>query len=435
MLYIKSKNLYWKNDGKGFNGLLFAFFSSALIVLGVISPAVTLIAFCLCAGYLCVTKTEENYYFMFFMIPFANIFKISEESSSFFTYLCLIFIIKQVFLTKEINANFILVFLVYVLYLLFGAFNNITMLIKQAMIPLIVYFFFKNSKSDFKKVCLYFVYGLIFSSLIAYFKDIIPNMDAYIKFERAYEVEGDVTRFTGLYSDPNFYSVALITAFISLALLLFYKKVKYEAFIALILFVIFGFQTISKSFFLMLGVVLVLFGILLFRNKKALWGLFYSISLIIVVYLVLGGYIGFTDNIMARFKEGADLTTGRVDIWVTYREYLSQNLLRLSFGAGMGAPELGNASHNTYIDFLYYYGIIGTILFLFVCYLASRQTRKNKKTLVNIIPAACVITMMVFLSALQSFDFPFILILIIYAYQIKFDKEEFCQDNTIKTIK
>ena len=68
---------------------------------------------------------------------------------------------------------------------------------------------------------------------------------------------------------------------------------------------------------------------------------------------------------LERFEGGgiADQTTGRTEIWEKYFECINNaNIKELLFGFGFNASVsdiVGIASHNTYIEFLFFYGIVG----------------------------------------------------------------------------
>lgn len=75
----------------------------------------------------------------------------------------------------------------------------------------------------------------------------------------------------------------------------------------------------------------------------------------------------------------------------------------------IGLGYVGNkAAHNTYIDFLYYLGLVGTILNLIcwkVCFLACEEKRKLK--LLNLCGITIIIIMYFFLSMFFAYDLIF----------------------------
>jgi hypothetical protein len=181
------------------------------------------------------------------------------------------------------------------------------------------------------------------------------------------------------------------------------------------LIVAFGVQTVSKSFLLLLVALCLLFMISLLQNKKHKEFVIVFGCLAVLVFFVATNQIGVFDNLINRIGESfnaGDLTTNRANIWNRYMDYFKENPLSLWFGKGVGASVLGVVPHNTYIDFLYFYGILGTSIFIFVFGLSLGSLRKNKKSIVNFIPLVCVLVNFFFLSYLMYYDLVYILIFV-----------------------
>ena len=106
--------------------------------------------------------------------------------------------------------------------------------------------------------------------------------------------------------------------------------------------------------------------------QKKNYFLFVCVAIIgsVLVFQALSGKIEIFSSVLSRFDEAADaesLTTGRSYIWSNYMSYLEKNPLVLWFGRGLGAEILNtHAAHNTYIDMLYYLGIVGTAFLIAV---------------------------------------------------------------------
>ena len=115
---------------------------------------------------------------------------------------------------------------------------------------------------------------------------------------------------------------------------------------------------------------------------------------------------------LSRIDDASDvnsLTTGRSNIWLSYCEFFLDNPFSTLFGGGFGAPLWqSHGAHNTYIDLIYYLGIIGTVL-LALMFNALIKIRKgpSKFNLLNYSVWISVATMYFFLSELFYFDWAF----------------------------
>ena len=407
---------YEPKETEHINYTLTAFYAmiALMIVFGVVSPLFSVLAFIIYALYICVSKPQDIYLSMFFLVSFANIFKTSAASTSFFTYLIILAAMKLVFSVKKFNSKFVVGWLLLLIYILVGSNLDLKNIIKQALILPMVCFFFSMDKPNVKHVVLSYANGLILSSFVAQFKKIIPNMSKYLTAGKTFELEENVERFTGLYSDPNYYTMAVILA-MSLVLVLYVNRVIGKgAYVYSLIFVFFGVQTVSKSFMLMLAFIVLFFAILLIKNKKKIESLIYIGLVLIVVTLIFNGSISIFDNIIERFLnyEGGDITTNRANIWNNYIEYLSLNFDKLIWGAGVGAPLLMKvAAHSTYIDLVYYYGVVGGFLFSLVLFFAFRNAGKIQKNIMAFFPMICLVINAAFVSCLMAYDLTFNLIL------------------------
>lgn len=437
MNYVKRENINLIGRDSLLLNVLVALFSMAFIVLGVTSSVFTALAFGLAALYILYALPENTFYLLFLLIPFANIFKFSPGSTSLFTYLQLLMVVKILLTAKRINVKFILIWCIFFVYVTIGSQGNFTVLIKQAVIPLIIYCFVCFCNINLKTLSYFFLVGTLVSSVVAWNMKYIPNLSNYVVYDKVYGTNlVDTYRFSGLYSDPNYYSLILILTMICLLLLFVYKKMNYEAFLFVGIFTFFGAQTGSKSFLLMFAVTFGLYVLLLFINKRYLLGSFFTLAFIVMGVLILSGAIDMFATTIARLESGSstsDLTTGRTDTWRVYMDYFDQNFTSLLFGSGVGSGLVGKyAAHNTYIDFLYYYGIFGTILFVITCVSAFCCKNKFRIKFSNCFPVFCIGTMFAFLSGLMHFDFAFILALLFFLIRFDFKKDFYDNGLEIK---
>ena len=311
------------------------------------------------------------------------------------------------------------------------------MLIKQAVIFPLVYFFFSDTnikRIDFKHFSLNYANGVLISGAVAMLGDYIPKLEDYVENDIAYELGFDITRFTGLYSDPNYYSMALILAMSCIFVMYFHGIIRGSAFVYYGVILYFGIQTISRSFLIMFAILSVLFVLGSFFNGKYKTALVFLIVLVGAFILVLNSKITMFDSIIERFTNAidGDVTGNRTKIYDVYVDYLSENPLKLLFGSGLGASYLGAAAHNTYIDFLYYYGIFGTLIFL-IALISSVKVPKIKRNISNYLPITCIAILIFFLSDLIYFDFVFNLIIILFVFTTDFKKykDDVCKKSPV----
>ncbi len=384
-----------------------------LIVLGVIQPIFSILAFALLCGYIVIAKYEDVFLILFFIMPFACAFKTAPTATSLFTYVQLVAIVKLAVLQKKFDKKFVATFVVWLIFLIAGSHLNYTVLIKQAIIIPFVYLFFAGEKIDIKRFVLTYANGILLSSIIALFNDMIPNMTKYIVNDMTFELESDVVRFSALYSDPNYYTLALILALSGLIALYVNKLIGVRFYIYFALIVAFGVQTVSKSFLLLLGALCVLFIVSLIQNKKYKEFVIVLGCLGVVVFFVASKRLSSFDNIIERIVvslNDGDFTTNRTNIWSRYIDYFKEHPVLFFVGNGVGAAFLGAAPHNTYIDFLYFYGIFGTVFFLAALVAAMLNIKKNKKSFVNYVPIVCMLINFFFLSNLMYYDLIYTLI-------------------------
>ena len=219
--------------------------------LSVVHVVFALLAFVIASAYVLVAKRENVFLFLFFLVPFAYVFKLSVSSSSLFTYLQLIVVARFVLTQRKFNFSFVASFFAFFAFLLAGSAFQITVLLKQAVMPLLIYFFFCMPPS-LKSMTLHYTAAMTVTSFAALFKEHIPNMEQFLKYDPIYEFgNGDTLRFAGFYTDPNYYSFALLLCLIGVLLLYTQKEISgVIAYPVLMIFSYFGAQTASKSFIL-----------------------------------------------------------------------------------------------------------------------------------------------------------------------------------------
>lgn len=381
------------------------------IIAGTFSSIFSYAALLLSLMAILTLSEEDAVCFLTFIMSFANIFKSSPEAQSFFTYLLLFYVLWALFKRGRMDTNFLLSLTFLVAFLAaqslisFHAFR----LIKFLANILFIYIAINTSmQGGNKKLYLSYVLGTALSSLTAAL-NIIPNQIKYIGSKDLGILYDDLVRFSGLYGDPNYYSVNLIIS-LCLIVVLHHKK-QLGATAALLLSALmvgFAVMTVSKSAFLMLLLPLLM---LLYSKIKSRKYFAFAVLLIIGAGLaisILAGKIELLDPLLSRFEAG-NLTTGRADLWKNYADYFQKNPLNFIFGVGFGGALVGvKAAHNTYIDILYYLGLVGTIplIAVFVA-ITNKQKSIGRRNLLNYGVILCIMFMYFFLSELFYFDWAF----------------------------
>lgn len=382
---------------------------TALIMLGVSVPVMSLAAFLIVAVYMFIASADDSFALLFYLLPFACVFKTSPGGASMMTYLQLVLAFRLIIAGKKVHAGFLVAWLALLLYDVIGFDWQVTTLIKQVTIPLVMYCYFARSRSDFRQITLYYAWGLLVSSLLAQFLDRIPNLTSYVSYDRAYDVAGQVYRYAGMYSDPNYYSNALILTMAGMLLMITRGKLSAWYYLMCLAFIIFGAQTVSKSFILLLALVAAAYIYMQIRRRKYGAAAAVSVIILIALLLILSGKVAIFQNTLLRFLSG-DLTTNRSNIWAHYLEVFASDPLRLMVGRGIGSTQISFAAHNTYIDFLYYYGLAGILLFVTACVCACVRIKLRRRDIVSCTPLVLLAISACFLSMLMYYDFSFNLI-------------------------
>ena len=325
-----------------------------------------------------------------------------------FFVMAALFILKS-FFENKMSSNTLLFYIIIIAYsLLFSdfqgqfSFAKIIGLILLFVIPLIAY---SSDKIDCNIFVQHYIFGFVLSTIIGFFVKNIPSMYRLFEVDLMWtENYQELTRFFGLAFDSNFYALSNYII-ISYLLFAFEKMSPFRGLLTLFL-LISGVMTISKSYFLVAGVLLIFYIAKNISNVKHLV-LFAIVAFAGVwVFSIVSNKLGYNaiELVTSRFiKSGSfiDNTTGRTDIWKYYIDLFNTNGVKnLLFGVGFNA-NVGIAAHNTFIEFAHHYGIVG--LFLWGAYFAhclklfgaKTRTFENKSPMVCI----CLVVGVFFLSA------------------------------------
>ena len=413
-------------------GFLITLTTILATIAGLFFELVSYLAFLLAILGVVILSEEESLCFLMFMMPFATIFKAAPDAQSFFTYIVIFYVAWSFLKKQKMNKSFFLSFVTLLTFLVAQMCISINFLrmIKFLVNILLIYFAINTSRTEGnKKVYIYYIMGIALSSILPTL-NVIPNLNKYVSTTLlGFAYEG-VERFSGLYSDPNYYSVNVIICLCLIVVMHHNKQLKTFPAVALaVAMTTFAVMTISKSAFLMLLLPLLLLFYSKIKNRKYfIFAVAFTASFVLVL-AILAGRVEAFNTILERFTAGDDissLTTVRSDLWMQYLEFLYNSILALVFGVGFGAGNVGElAAHNTYIDLLYYLGIIGTaILIVILVKLATFNSTRAKKNILNCSVWVCILVMYFFLSQLLYYDWPFHIVIAIFVSKMDITKAQ-----------
>ncbi len=226
-----------------------------------------------------------------------------------------------------------------------------------------------------------FCVNLLVSSLYAFVLRDTPQM-YLVRGTEATAIWGtDIKRFQGLLGDPNYYMTLLITG---LSLLFKMRDCDIIRRRSLLLgggsMAAFGILTYSKTFFILLVLLLAFRVLRQFSKGKYLKGVLLSVFGIIAAMWILAGDNTPLAILLDRFGAAASLeslTTGRTEIYKAYWREIFSTFQFALFGKGMAAEALPKHPHNLLLEITYYVGLVGLALVLLFCAALLRELRQR----------------------------------------------------------
>lgn len=398
------------------------------IILGMHIKIFSLIAFLLSALY--VWFSEDSLFLLICIMPFANIFKLSAGSISFFTYLILLYAIRSLLKKKSISIV-ILYFSIFFLCIQL-IHRNLDVKSSLKLIGNLIFLEYAFETHD-DPTPLFFGYinGIVGASVVGLIDPKVSEYINSISLDFAEKTGLDsVTRYAGLYIDPNYYSTNLIISMCLLILLFHKDKIKtIPFFIYFGTFFYFITLTYSKSAMLMSAIPVIM---LCYSNhKKGKYGL----QGILLCFLAIGCFYllqsSFMDVMSVRLENSSGgglsaMTTGRSDIWKMYLSFIVSRPDVLLCGRGLSADFYGSrAVHNVYIEILYYIGLIGGFLLVTTLYGIEKEKKVDfKKNCLNYCVMFTILIMYLFLCELKDFEAPVHLALAFFALHWNMDTEK-----------
>ena len=366
---------------------------SVFLCYGQIRNSKALLAVCLLAflGFV-VLSCGRNAVFavLLYFLPWSPLLRLDNKSVSFFTIallaVCLVYCLKDhlSFNTYQSVLAFFLVLLTLAAKLWQGNPIRNNYLFFVCMLFLLPSVVEKSNAVSFKEATLFFAAGVVMAALIAQQTAGLPNISKYINVQSYLSI----TRRSGFYGDPNFYAAHITACLAGVQLLLSReeKRVHQLALLALMVLLIYcGLLSASKSFvFVTAGLFLVWVPILLEKGHRASkFRLLLGILCAGAVIVSSSAFEPLFEVIDERFSYAANisqLTTKRTDLWMDYLNEFAHNVSLTLLGHGYTSVTLhGWASHNTIIQSVYQFGLLGApLLFIWVA-LTLKRVRQGLK--------------------------------------------------------
>lgn len=347
---------------------------AGLITAGLYNKGIMLATVVLLAIYLIVQPSEEAIITMLFIMSFENVFKISYETSSMFTYLQIIPLIKMfcvertINVTKRIFAALVTFGLYSIFFLYTGRVSTLRLFLGIALLVGVLRgetFFRINCK----KMFIIYSLGIIVSSICAlanseivraYVSDLIVRVDTGTV----------IKRFSGLYQNANYFSMEVSIALAgNLALFLDNEESKKEFFPIGIILLLLGIMSQSKTFIITASIMAIF--MVVYKVKDALIDVVITGAIIGILCIIFRSQIkDLIDVYFSRlvvFQNSStsvsEMTTGRSDIWSVYLGVLANNPRVFILGNGIETEVNGLPAHNYFLEAIYCFGIVGCALY------------------------------------------------------------------------
>ncbi len=392
--------------------LLLSFMCTALLLVGlVLNIQLILLAV---TGLLCALifflNIKDATYLLFYISPFSYILMYQQYN---LYILPVVMFILMALIKRKSTVGVLFAPLLMVYCMAFSDSSNsikLGQLISPILLLLIWFVCQVTEKEDYPKLVSYFTLGFVGSACIGFFKNHIPLLQKILVTDSLYingmDLSEKITRYSGISYDPNFF--ALVDSILIAILLLQKRKMNLLRAVVLIFLTVVGFFTFSKSYVLLLALIFMVFA---FENSRRPFKTMMIIGVVFGCLAMIDYFSGIQilALVQARFTAADnvnDLTTGRAELWLEYLDYILSNVYCLFFGSGFNALSLRKAVHNTYIDSLYRFGMVGTLLWIFYLWYCKKEVaQKNKGKTASVLPAVVLLLGVFFLSAFHFQQF------------------------------
>lgn len=370
---------------------------AVLMVISLYNHYINIAVLLICSGLIFTSGKDDIFCLCAFLVPFTPIFKITLGGFALFNVVILIATVRLLILNNGlINHGLIMIALAFYVVLV-SLNNNINELISFLLYTVFAVMIFDPYELSLRKAIDCLVIAILITSGIALLKDYLPNVSTIISDATIRYNPGEYYyRFAGLEGNPNYYTMIVSVVISGLVVFIAKGESKVRDYIFLALLIVLGLMTASQSFVVGLVVTVALLIIspsdkTAKQSKIVAWiGLLVcAVGVIILLNSDAAEALRFRFESLQTYENANDITNGRSDLWKEYFQYLISNPLVLLFGSGIGASNLPRGgSHNYFIDILYYLGIIGGIIYIYLLksVFSTKNLRLEKPKLYNYIP-------------------------------------------------
>ena len=343
------------------------------------APIVVLMGLAMFMGFMALSAVQNfSLPILLFFLSWAPILKIRPGTFSFYTIalvmICMISSIKNRygFRKYHIASSVLLIILTLIAKLIDGstiALDYIFFMLLMVMVPVMQKEALAGKYSAFD-VVIYLTVGAVFAGFCAQWFAGFENIARYVRVD-AYLT---IVRRCGFSSDPNFYMAQITAAIGGCLILMLNKSTRGRTIflgVMLMLLLYCGFMSGSKTFALVAILMVLMWMVELFRlrNQPGLKALLIVCVIIGIIYIATSSIFGdLIDMMITRFsftRDLSSLTTKRTDIWINYLDAIIDDLKVLLIGNGLtDAAVFGRASHNTALQMIFQFGIIGSAVLL-----------------------------------------------------------------------
>ena len=353
---------------------LFCSIIALFIILGLFYPILNVAALGMVAVSILLSNAEESICILIFLVSFSSIFKVTLGGFTFYNYAVLLGIIKGLTKSKfKINRHFGFQFFLFCGYVgIISARNDMATVMAFLCYIILFYLLYIPGTVSLRRITVFATWGIIITSIIALRSKQIPRLYQIMKEATIRLAAGQYyNRFSGLETNPNYYSL-MISIIIAVWLVLIIegknKKIDY-AYVGVL--TVFGLLTVSQSF--VISYAITIGGILFMSgksgNKSAPLTVMMLAVVLVIAFLMLSqdtvNTLLFRFNSISSSNTMSEVTTGRSSLILYYLNYIYQNISVLLFGRGVGASNLPvGASHNYYVDIVYHLGLVGGSVYM-----------------------------------------------------------------------
>ncbi len=339
----------------------------------------------------------------------SNIHSLASYVSLFVSFItCLPYLISVIKRQKKLNFKLLIPIALFFIYIVLPIHKiSLPRLINLLKIYGLMYVVYESRKEiNISFLIKFFSISLIIACFFEMFRNVSARLEAILPYVSTYKY----LRSAALYGHPNSLAIYAAVAISGLLFLRYKNKISLpEFFILFVPLLIFGFTTLSRNFYLVAAVALVIFAIMhTVKAKKNFWKL--GISLFMAVVLCCGICLTETKIMLVRLKllpqssiseflENSDVgptkdenaesggnseykkfsdewwaavyageiwyDPGRTEIAKIYLKAWRSSTKTMFFGKGINAPSIGKMmAHNMLIQELYYHGLVGMLFYL-----------------------------------------------------------------------